>query len=395
MKFYVESVSKCAQRLGTLSEIDAKPSVSIKTPAVMLHTQGGQIPHITHEVFKLVSRDPQILQIPLAGMHTFKEAMQYYEGTISNFIGSKDSLTCLTLQDPCNITKQGHNSTLKVPIWTKNGKVYYDAKSYMDVVESFKPDIYFLLSDGDTNISSSEKRISKSLSNTVSFYKECLERHRKSQTLANSFVIAPVVGGYKQLAREKFLKSILADVKDVGGFLIDGLHNNGPETEFLEFAEIEPVVKNILNKLPTDKLRVIQGCWNPVNVINLVEMGIDLFDSSYCHILTERSAAMTFAIEPTDQTDTYEINLRDAKYLDDFQPILTGCNCTSCTKYSRAYIHHLLSVHELLGPILVMIHNVYHYLRFFEKIRKCVKSNTLQALQVSITEQFQNHQKTK
>jgi hypothetical protein len=49
--------------------------------------QGGQIPHITHEVFRLVSRKPQVLQIPLAGMHTFKEAMQYYEGTISSFIG--------------------------------------------------------------------------------------------------------------------------------------------------------------------------------------------------------------------------------------------------------------------------------------------------------------------
>jgi queuine tRNA-ribosyltransferase subunit QTRTD1 len=109
------------------------------------------------------------------------------------------------------------------------------------------------------------------------------------------------------------------------------------------------------NKLPVEKLRVVQGCWNPVNVINLVELGIDLFDTSYCHILTERSAAMTFAIETTDQTNTYEINLRDAKYVDDIQPILIGCDCLSCTKYSRAYIHHLLSVHELLGPILVMM----------------------------------------
>lgn len=175
--------------------------------------------------------------------------MQYYEGSISNFIGSKDSLSCLTLQDPCNITKQGYHSSLKIPIWTKNGKVYYDADSYMDVVESFKPDMYFLLSDGDTNISSSEKRISKSVSNTLSFYKECLKRHRKSEALVNSFVIAPIVGGYKQVAREKYITSILEDVKDVDGFLIDGLHNNGPETEFLEFTEIEPVVRCILVNL--------------------------------------------------------------------------------------------------------------------------------------------------
>ena len=165
---------------------------------------------------------------------------------INNFVCSKDSLSCLTLQDPCNITKQGHHSTLKVPIWTKNGKVYYDAKSYMDVVESFKPDIYFLLSDGDTNISSSEKRIAKSVSNTMNFYKECLDRHRKSEALKHSFVIAPIVGGYKQISRERYISFILEDMKNVDGFLIDGLHNNGPEAEFLEFNEIEPIVRCIL-----------------------------------------------------------------------------------------------------------------------------------------------------
>lgn len=62
-------------------------------------------------------------------------------------------------------------------------------------------------------------------------------------------------------------------------------------------------------------MRAVQGCWNPVNVINLVKLGIDLFDTSYCHVLTERSAAMTFAIESCDESNSCEINLRDARYL--------------------------------------------------------------------------------
>lgn len=179
-------------------------------------------------------------------MHTFKEVLEYYEGTLSKFIGSDDSLTCLTSQDPCNISKQGHSSIHKVPVWTRNGKVYYDANSYMDIVESFKPDMYVLLSDGDTNISSSEKRILKSVNNSLHFYKECLKRHRNSSVLKKAFVVAPIVGGYKTTARENYISSLLQDIKDVDGFLIDGLHNNGPEIELLNYSEIESIVRCVL-----------------------------------------------------------------------------------------------------------------------------------------------------
>lgn len=179
-------------------------------------------------------------------MHTFKEALQYYDGTLSKFIGSEDSLTCLTSHDPCNITKQGHHATHKIPIWTRNGKVLYDAESYMDIVESFKPDMYTILSDGDTNMSSAEKRITKSMNNSLYFYKECLKRHRNSAVLKNAFVVAPIVGGYKIVARENYISSLLQDIKDIDGFLIDGLHNNGPETEFLNYSEIDPIIRCVL-----------------------------------------------------------------------------------------------------------------------------------------------------
>lgn len=68
--------------------------------------------------------------------------------------------------------------------------------------------------------------------------------------------------------------------------------------------------------LPQEKLRVIHGCYNPATILKLVQVGVDLFDTSYCHLATERSAALTFSFEPNaDVSDAeYERNLRQERY---------------------------------------------------------------------------------
>lgn len=392
MKFHILTPHRRAPRLGVLKDIKGKPNVEIETPCPLLHTQGGHIPHITHEIFKLVSKESQILQIPLVSVCQFRETMQFYNGTISEFIGNKNSLTCLTVNDPSDLTKQGHHTKDQVPIWTKHGKVMFDSKMYMDLVESFQPDMYCLLSDSDTNITSAQKRIAKSVEQTVVFNKQCMEYHRKSEKLKEKFVIAAVAGGYCLKSRLKCIEDITQNGNDVDGFLIDGLHNNGPEVEFLPFTEVTNIVKFVVENLPSEKLCSIQGCWNPVTIIKLIQLGVDLFDTSYCRILTERSAAMTFAIEDDEHFASYEINLRHSIYAEDFTPIMNSCDCLSCREYTKSYIHHLLTVQELLGPILIMIHNIHHYLRLFKKIRECIFNNTLSLLEQRLSEQYKHFQ---
>lgn len=75
----------------------------------------------------------------------------------------KDAVTCVTLQDPGNLTQTGHHIKDRIPIWTRNGKVLIDAERYMNAIETFKPDMYYFLSDGDTNVSSPAKRVSRQL----------------------------------------------------------------------------------------------------------------------------------------------------------------------------------------------------------------------------------------
>ncbi|XP_066260209.1 queuine tRNA-ribosyltransferase accessory subunit 2 [Euwallacea similis] len=362
MKFTVKTLLHRSPRLGELNQISGKPDISLETPLALLHTQSGHVPHITHEVLKLVTQKPQILQIPVVSMHNYQDAIHHYNGRLSEFIGSRDSLTCLTLHDPSNLMKQGHHIKDKVPVFTKR--------------------------DGDTNVGSPNKRVSKAVENTVVFVEQCIEKFKNSEALKNAFVIAPIAGGYSLKSRQKCIEQLSKHDQHFQGYLIDGLHNNGAEVEFIPLHEVKPVIEHIVEQLPPHKLRAVQGCWSPLNIISMVNCGIDIFDTSYCRILTERSAALVFSINHNEISEAYEINLRQNKYAEEFQPVLKHCECVTCTSYTRGYIHHLLTVQELLGSVLIMIHNVHHMLRFFEKIRECLKDGNLSELEKRIEAQF-------
>ncbi|KAK5642452.1 hypothetical protein RI129_008619 [Pyrocoelia pectoralis] len=313
--------------------------------------------------------------------------MTVYKGTIAEFVGMKECISCLTVQDPADYTLPGHHIQDCIPLWTRHGKVMINAKSYMTLVDLFKPDMYYLLSDGDTNIASPAKRIKKAVQNTIKYHNECVDIHKNLNGVKNSFVMGAIAGGYDLNARKQCIEGVCQ--KDfVGGYLIDGLHNNGPEVELLQIGEISPVVEFVVNHIEPTKLRSIHGCWNPVVVLKLVQLGIDLFDTSYCYIVTERSCALTFVTDIDDKEEMFELNLRQPHFAEDFTPILTGCTCLTCSKYSRAYIHHLVTVQELLGPVLLTIHNVHHYMTFFNNIRKCIGNGTLNLLEEKVTKQF-------
>jgi len=77
---------------------------------------------------------------------------------------------------------------------------------------------------------------------------------------------------------------------------------------------------------------------------------------------------------------TYEMDLNDRKYFNDDSPLVVGCDCYTCSHHVRAYLHHLLVTKEMLAPVLLVIHNITHWFRFFEKIRECSLQGTLSDL---------------
>ncbi|XP_046389822.1 queuine tRNA-ribosyltransferase accessory subunit 2 [Ischnura elegans] len=415
MRFAISAVSNTSRaRLGSLSCFRRIPDICLETPVLLLHSKGGCIPHLTLDVLELVSKDPLCIQLPLSSTISCHIPLQEFKRGIGDFIGMKNNPIYCTVQDPANSSPVGYNELDKVSIWSRSGREPVDPERYMDIMESFLPDMYQCLGDGETDINSTNKRILKSMKRSLDMFHKCLDRHKKSEVLKNSAFLALLQGGYDISSRVSFAKDVSAS--DVDGYVIDGLHGNGEEVEFFEYEKAKPVIKETIKVLPEDKFRVVHGCWSPEAVLHLVEEGIDAFDSSFPFIVTERGAALTFCFKPGEESKgcpsslgengmneldsahlksdndsslkeyMYEINLENKKYADDFGPLLKDCSCYCCSQHTRAYIHHLITNKELLARVLLMMHNLHHYLEFFKEIRRAIKEDSLRNLKVRISQ---------
>jgi len=113
-------------------------------------------------------------------------------------------------------------------------------------------------------------------------------------------------------------------------------------------------------------------------------LGVDLFVTNYPSLLTEHGLALVvpldapFAAAPAEAlVDPEKLNLRDPVYVLDKRPLLQGCQCDACANHSRAYVHHLLNTEEMLGDVLLSIHNTHHWLAFFSAARRMIAEGTL------------------
>uniref|UniRef100_A0A0A0LSS8 tRNA-guanine(15) transglycosylase-like domain-containing protein n=1 Tax=Cucumis sativus TaxID=3659 RepID=A0A0A0LSS8_CUCSA len=147
------------------------------------------------------------------------------------------------------------------------------------------------------------------------------------------------------------------------------------------------------------KLRLCKG---KKEVLQGIAAGVDLFDSAYIYHLTLGGFALTFPLDGIvekqpdahlidNASDMTKINLRAIVFRKDTSPILEGCNCYTCLNHTKAYINHLLNVHEMLAQILLEIHNTYHYLGFFQSIREAIKVGKFQQFHQKFVEERRNH----
>lgn len=148
---------------------------------------------------------------------------------------------------------------------------------------------------------------------------------------------------------------------DLDGYAIGGLAVGEPAEEMYRTIEaVEPI-------MPKEKIRYLMGVGTPVNIIEGVYRGVDLFDC----VMPSRNArhGYLFTWEGTR-------NLNNEKYKTDERPIEEGCGCLACQNYSRGYIRHLLKSGEMLGMRLLVSHNMYFYNTLMERIREELENGT-------------------
>lgn len=150
---------------------------------------------------------------------------------------------------------------------------------------------------------------------------------------------------------------------DLDGYAIGGLAVGEPAEEMYRIIEaVEP-------EMPKDKPRYLMGVGTPVNILEAVRRGVDLFDC----VLPSRNARHGHAF-------TWEgcRNLLNAKYTLDEAPLDETCQCPTCRNFSRAYIHHLFKSQEMLAMRLTVMHNLFFFNTLFERIREALDQGTFE-----------------
>ncbi len=145
---------------------------------------------------------------------------------------------------------------------------------------------------------------------------------------------------------------------DLDGYAIGGLAVGESHEEMYH------IIEKTVPYLPEDRPIYLMGVGTPANILEAVERGVDFFDCVY----PARNGRHGHAY-----TNHGKMNLMNAKYELDSEPIEPGCNCPTCRHYSRAYIRHLLKAKEMLGLRLLVTHNLYFYNKMMEEIRQAIE----------------------
>jgi queuine tRNA-ribosyltransferase len=176
-----------------------------------------------------------------------------------------------------------------------------------------------------------------SLRRTARWAERCKGAHERG----DQALFGIVQGGiYPELREESLYRTV-----EIGfpGYAVGGLSVGEPRDETLKTLSITAT------KLPPDKPRYFMGIGDPVGILEVIALGVDMFDCVLPTRLARHGAALTA---------DGRINLKNAGYRRDFTPLDPECQCEVCKDYSRAYLAHLVRENELLGHRLLTLHNV-------------------------------------
>ena len=157
------------------------------------------------------------------------------------------------------------------------------------------------------------------------------------------------------------------------GYAIGGLAVG--EGQELMFKTLDFTTKN----MPFDKPRYLMGVGKPDDLIGAVKRGVDMFDC----VLPTRSGRTGQAF-----TSRGTVNIKNARHTLDKRPLDNNCNCHTCTNFSRAYLHHLFKAQEILGLMLLSLHNIHFYITLMKNIRNSIKLREFDEFEKVFLEQY-------
>lgn len=216
----------------------------------------------------------------------------------------------------------------------------------------------------------------ESLARTHAWAKRCIaeiQRLRAARPDKPYQALFGVIQGaqYEDLRRKagSFMGSLPFDGYGIGGAL--------------EKGQLGTIVRWVNEELPENKPKHLLGISEPNDIFVAIENGIDTFDCVSPTRVARNGAAYTYH---------GRINIRGVRYIDDFSPLIDGCECYTCAHYSRAYINHLIRAKEILGYTLISIHNEHFIIKLVDDIRASIDDGSFFELKKMWLSRYYKHQ---
>ena len=306
-----------------------------------LHELGASL--ILSNTYHLYLRPGDELVQELGGLHNFMQ----WDGPILTDSGGFQvfSLSDTRKIDADGVTFQSHHD---------GSRHRFTPESSIAVQENLGADI--IMAFDECPPPNDYDYVKQSLTRTHPWLERCLAAKKRD----DQALFGIVQGG------------IFADLREESGRFVTSLDLPGYAIGGLAVGETKPQMHAVLDVLhpilPQNKPRYLMGVGAPEDLVNGVMRGVDIFDCVLPTRLARHGSAFVLG---------GRINLRNAQFSRDPQPIATDCTCYTCQNFSRAYLRHLVKANEILGHVLLSTHNLHFLIDLMAQMREAIRKGTL------------------
>ncbi|GAB6022014.1 Queuine tRNA-ribosyltransferase catalytic subunit 1, variant 2 [Chamberlinius hualienensis] len=277
------------------------------------------------------------------GLHSFM-------GWKRNLLTDSGGYQMVSLVELSEVTEEGVK--FKSPYDGK--EILLTPEKSVEIQECIGADIIMQLDDVVSSTVTGP-RVEEARHRTIRWLDRCIKAHKKRNT-QNLFPI--VQGGLNEKLRKECAEEIV--VRDTAGFAIGGLSGGEAKDDFWKMVKVST------ENLPDHKPRYLMGVGCAVDLVVCCALGVDMFDCVY----PTRTARFGTALVPTG-----ELPLKNKRFEYDFSPIDEDCDCSTCQRYSRAYLHSIVT-QETVACHLVTVHNLAYQMKLMNLIRSNIQSGT-------------------
>jgi queuine tRNA-ribosyltransferase len=196
------------------------------------------------------------------------------------------------------------------------------------------------------------------------------ERSKQAHGSNPNALFGIIQGGMFEDLRDVSLKNLTNIGFD--GYAIGGLSVGEPKEDMLR------ILAHTVPQMPADQPRYLMGVGTPEDLVTAVTAGVDMFDC----VMPTRNARNGWLF-----TRFGDVKIKNARYRDDTGPLDPDCNCYTCLNFTRAYLHHLHRIGEILGARLNTIHNLHYYQELMRGLRFAIETGTLSRYVVEFQKQ--------